>query len=290
MSGYYATAASAAATNGACTRATAGGSREVITVTIEATSPAAEHDRSGIAYQAFMLILCIYAILNFLASALFPLTENAKEVLQYADMAVCVVFFADFLLNLRRASNKWQYFITWGWIDLLSSVPAINALRIGRLARVLRILRVLRALKATRMLVGYWAERRADSLIFSAAVVTFTMIVLSSLAVLSFEDVPGGNIHNAPDAIWWAISTICTIGYGDFYPVTWEGRAVATMLMALGFGLIGTLSGVAVSWILKPAQKGQDANLAHLEATVRELRETVTRLRTPKPEDRNHLG
>ncbi len=259
-------------------------------MTTEATTTAAGHQRIDVAYQAFMLFLCVYAILNFLAGVLIPLTENAKEVLQYADTAVCVVFFVDFLLNLRRAGNKWQYFITWGWIDLLSSVPAISALRIGRFARVLRILRVLRALKATRMLVGYWAERRADSVIFGAMVVTFTMIVLSSLAVLSFEDVPGGNIHNAPDAIWWAVSTICTIGYGDFYPVTWEGRAVATMLMALGFGLIGTLSGVAVSWILAPAQKGQDANMLHLQATVRELREAVAHLRTLNPDDRNHPG
>jgi voltage-gated potassium channel len=258
----------------------------VLTVTTEDTKAGHEQERIGFAYQAFMLFLCIYALLNFLASLLFPLTENTKTVLQYADTAVCVVFFIDFLLNLRRAPNKWQYLYTWGWIDLLSSVPVINGLRVGRLARVLRILRVLRALKATRILVGYWAERRAESVFFSAAIVTFTMIVLSSLAVLSFEDVPGGNIHNAPDAIWWAITTICTIGYGDFYPVTFEGRAVATMLMALGFGLIGTLSGLMVSWFLTPAQKSHPGTVTDLQATVAELRETVARLAAMGPRDR----
>lgn len=254
-------------------------------MTTEATPTKDGHEQIGLAYQAFMLFLCVYAILNFLASLLFPLTDSTKMVLQYADTAVCVVFFIDFLLNLRRASNKWHYFFTWGWIDLLSSIPAINALRVGRLARLLRILRVLRALKATRLLVGYWTERRADSLFFSAAIVTFTMVIVSSLAVLSFENVPEGNIHTAPDAIWWAITTICTIGYGDFYPVTWEGRAVATMLMALGFGLIGTLSGLAVSWFLTPAQKGQHSEVADLQATVTALRETVARLEALQPRD-----
>ena len=259
---------------------------EVLNVTTEATPMANQHARIGFAYQMFMLFLCVYALLNFLATLLFPLTEDMKTVLQYADTAVCVVFFVDFLLSLRRAPNKWRYFYTWGWIDLLSSVPAVSGLRVGRLARVLRILRVLRALKATRILVGYWTERRADSVFFSAAIVTFTMIIVSSLAVLSFEDVPGGNIHTAPDAIWWAITTICTIGYGDFYPVTWEGRAVATMLMALGFGLIGTLSGLIVSWFLAPAQKGQPNTVSELKATVAELREAVARLEAKGAHDR----
>ena len=64
-----------------------------------ATSEAA-HVPIGLAYQAFMLLLCVYAILNFLAGALFPLTESAENILQYADAAVCVVFFIDFLFNL----------------------------------------------------------------------------------------------------------------------------------------------------------------------------------------------
>ena len=252
-------------------------------MTIEPTPTDERHDGIGLAYQAFMLFLCVYAILTLLAGVVYPLSENTQIVLQYADAAVCVMFFLDFLLNLRRAKHKWHYLRTWGWIDLLSSVPMINALRLGRVARILRILRVLRALKATRLLVGYWLERRADSVFLGAATITFSMVVLSSLAVLSFEDVPGGNIKTAQDAIWWAVSTICTVGYGDFYPVTWEGRAVATMLMALGFGLIGTLSGAAVSWFIAPGEKEERADIAELQATVVELRNLVARLGSIKP-------
>jgi voltage-gated potassium channel len=269
---------------------TAGGFKEVSTVSIEPAASVEPKEQIGLAYQAFMLLLCVYAILNFLAGALFPLSEGAKSVLQYADAAVCAVFFFDFLLNLWRAQDKWRYMRTWGWIDLLSSVPAINALRIGRVARVLRILRVLRALKVTRILAGAWASRRTDSVFYAAAIVTFTMIVLCSLAVLSFEDVPGGNIRTAPNAIWWAISTICTVGYGDFYPVTWEGRAIAVMLMALGFGLIGTLSGVAASWFLAPVEREDRAEITELREAVEELRATIARMNSPGSGDRGHHG
>ena len=105
----------------------------------EPTTGVETKEQIGLAYQAFMLLLCVYAILNVIAGALFPLTENAKQILQYADAAVCAVFFIDFLANLWRAPDKWRYMRTWGWIDLLSSVPAINFLRIGRIARLLRI-------------------------------------------------------------------------------------------------------------------------------------------------------
>lgn len=268
----------------------AGGFKGVNAVSNEPTTGLEPREPVGLAYQAFMLLLCVYAILNVIAGALFPLTESAKQILQYADAAVCAVFFIDFLGNLWRAQDKWRYLRTWGWIDLLSSVPAVNFLRIGRIARLLRILRVLRALKVTRILAGAWASRRTDSVFYAAAIVTFTMIVLCSLAVLSFEDVPGGNIHTASDALWWAISTICTVGYGDFYPVTWEGRAIAIMLMALGFGLIGTLSGVAASWFLAPVGRQDRAEISDLREAVEELRATIVHLNPPGPGDRGSHG
>jgi voltage-gated potassium channel len=269
---------------------TARGFKEVNAVSNEPTKGVETKEQVGLAYQAFMLLLCVYAILNVIAGALFPLTENARQILQYADAAVCAVFFIDFLVNLWRAPDKWRYMRTWGWIDLLSSVPAINFLRIGRIARLLRILRVLRALKVTRILAGAWASRRTDSVFYAAAIVTFTMIVLCSLAVLSFEDIPGGNIRTASNALWWAISTICTVGYGDYYPVTWEGRAIAIMLMALGFGLIGTLSGVAASWFLAPVERRDRAEISDLREAVEELRATIVRLNTPGSGDRGSHG
>jgi len=266
------------------------GFKGVNAVSNEPTTSVESKEQVGLAYQAFMLLLCVYAILNVIAGALFPLTENAKKILQYADAATCAVFFLDFVVSLWRAPDKWRYLRTWGWIDLLSSVPAINVLRIGRIARLLRILRVLRALKVTRTLAGAWASRRADSVFYAAAIVTFTMVLLCSLAVLSFEDIPGGNIHTASNALWWAMSTICTVGYGDYYPVTWEGRAIAIMLMALGIGLIGTFSGVAASWVLAPVERADRAEISDLREAVEELRATIVRLNTPGSGDRGRHG
>ena len=62
--------------------------------------------------------------------------QATRNILEYADFLVCVVFFGDFLFTLIRSENRWRYLRTWGWIDLLSSIPAVDVLRWGRAARM----------------------------------------------------------------------------------------------------------------------------------------------------------
>lgn len=76
------------------------------------------------------------------------------------------------------------------------------------------------------------------------------MIVFGSIAILEFEKGEETNINNAEDALWWSFVTITTVGYGDKYPVTTEGRIVAGVLMIVGVGLFGTFTGFVASWFL----------------------------------------
>ena len=64
------------------------------------------------------------------------------------------------------------------------------------------------------------------------------------------KDVPGAKIKNAEDALWWAYVTITTVGYGDLYPVTTEGRLIAAVLMTIGVGLFGTFTAYVASWFV----------------------------------------
>jgi len=228
-------------------------------------------------YQFFMLVLCLYALGALAAQTTIRLEPETRSILDYADFAVCALFLVDFGVSLVRAPDRWRYFFTWGWLDLLSSIPTFDVARWGRAARVLRVFRVLRGLRATKILATLVLRRRAESTFLAATLVALLLIIFTSIAVLHFESDPESNIKTADDAIWWAFATITTVGYGDRFPVTGEGRFTAAILMAAGVGLFGTFSGFLAAWFLGSAAEDQGGDLAALRAEVAALREAVER-------------
>jgi voltage-gated potassium channel len=218
-----------------------------------------------------MLALCLWAILSLAAGTVWQLEAETQTILDYADNAVCGLFFVDFLISLKRAPGKWAYLASWGWIDLLSSIPTVDALRWGRAARLMRILRVLRGVKSARAIAHFLVERRAQSAFLAAMLLSLLLLVFASIAMLHFETTPDSNIRTAEDALWWAISTMTTVGYGDTYPITPEGRMVAVFLMAAGVGIFGTFSGLVASWFLSPAAEETDSDVEELKAMVADI-------------------
>lgn len=227
--------------------------------------------RSG-PYELFILALCLFALTALAVDTAASISDDTRTLLQWADLLVCGIFFVDFVVSLARSQNRVHYFVTWGWIDLLSSVPMVEAFRIGRAARIFRIFRVLRGIRATKLIAEFILDRRAESAFLAAALLTMLLLFFSSVAVLQFEDTPESNIKGAGDALWWAFVTITTVGYGDRYPVTTEGRLVGAMLMAAGVGLFGTFSGFVAAWFLAPRAKQQQGEIEHLAAEVAALR------------------
>ncbi len=210
-------------------------------------------------YDLFMVGLSVYVLLALLADVLLPLPAPTRVILEYADTGICFIFLADFLVNLVRAPDRLAY-LKWGWIDLVSSIPAVDALRWGRAVRLVRILRVLRAVRSVRRLGAFIMERRAEATFLTAALLSILMVVFSSVVILELEGAsPRANIATPQDAIWWAYSTITAVGYGDLYPVTSGGRVIAASLMTLGVALFGTWTGFLASWFLGAGKKGTDA-------------------------------
>jgi voltage-gated potassium channel len=226
-------------------------------------------------YELFMLGLCVFALIAMAVDTFLPIDQDSRTVLQWADTAVCLLFFLDFLHSLWRAENRWCYFITWGWIDLLSSIPTIDVLRWGRAGRILRVFRLLRGVRATRLLALFILSRRRESAFLAVTLVTILLVTFSSIAVLQFEDDSNSNIKGPSDAIWWSLVTLTTVGYGDRFPVTSEGRMVGALLMFAGVGLFGTMSGFVASWFLSPLRQKEEAEFDVLRREISELRLAV---------------
>jgi voltage-gated potassium channel len=238
-----------------------------------------DHPQSG-PYLLFMLALSLFALFILGVDALFKLDPRTHAIIDYLDLGVCSLFFADFLISFQRAESKAGYFLKWGWLDLLSSIPMVDVLRWGRLARVLRIIRVLRGLRSAKVLVDLLLARRAQSGALGAALLSLLLAVFASIAILQLETAPESNIRSAEDALWWTVTTLTTVGYGDLYPVTSEGRLLAGLVMVAGVGLFGAFSGLVASWLLRPVERQQDTELTELRDEVRALREELAARRT----------
>ncbi|WP_372171412.1 potassium channel family protein, partial [Vibrio sp. 10N.222.49.C9] len=98
----------------------------------------------------------------------------------------------------------------------------------------------------------YYLFRNRRSGTFSiVASVSVLVVIFGAIGILQFEKgLPDSNIHSAGDALWWSFVTITTVGYGDFYPVTTQGRLVAAILMTAGVGLFGTFTGLVANWFM----------------------------------------
>jgi voltage-gated potassium channel len=226
-------------------------------------------------YQIFMLVLCLYAVGAMAADTLIKLEPETRTLLDYADNLVCGIFLIDFAKNLIQSPDKLRYLVTWGWIDLASSIPTVDALRWGRAVRVFRIFRVLRGVRATKLLATLILEKRTESAFLAASLVSTLLVLFASIAILQFEDLPDSNIKSAEDALWWAFVTITTVGYGDKFPLSSEGRIVAGLLMLAGVGLFGTFSGLIASWFITPKSTDKKSEMEELKEEIAELRKVI---------------
>ena len=225
-----------------------------------------------------MLALCIWALLTLSASAFLRLDPSTKSILFYADTFVCGLFFVDFLHTLYRAPRKGHYFMTWGWIDLLSSIPAIDSLRWGRAVRVMRIVRVLRGVKsAARLRIS--RESRAEALSCDDAAGDSDP-GMTSVRYFSSRATRTAQYRHRRRRTVVGISTMTTVGYGDRYPTTTEGRLVAAFLMAAGVGVFGTFSGLIASWFLSPAADETDDDLTEVKAQLTTIQKQLEDMNT----------
>jgi len=222
-----------------------------------------------------MLILALLIIPIIVVPLVLDLSPGAAATLLAADWLIWAIFAIEFTVRLVLAPVKGR-FLRHNVIDATVVIlPMAQPLRLLRSVRVLRALRLARA--------GTYMARGAEEgrSVFSrenfsyAMVVTFIALTGTALLVWAIErQAPGANIHTLPDAIWWAFTTVSTVGYGDRFPVTPEGRAIAIVLMVLGIGLFGLIAATLSSFFVEQQHKGDfQVILDRLETLERKLDE-----------------
>ena len=205
-------------------------------------------------YEVFILLLSLLSVFNMVAVVLAGITRRdggpAQEVLVAMDLIVTPIFVFDFLYRLLTASSKRGYFVAGqGWADLIGCIPLF---RIFRLFRVVRVIRLLRTYGAKRFVADLSAARASATFLLTMFLVILVVEVAGALIYYVEVGAPDSNIHSASDAIWWGLVTITTVGYGDRYPVTLEGRVIGVFLLFAGIALFSVLTGFIANVFLAP--------------------------------------
>ncbi|RFA14524.1 hypothetical protein B7R22_09385 [Subtercola boreus] len=194
------------------------------------------------------------------------LRGQANFIAEIVMWAVWGVFVVNYVANLYLAPRRWRWFFTHILEFLIVVLPLLRPLRLLRLVMLFSVLQ--------RTAGTAFRGRVATYVIGSAGL----LVLIAALGILDSEqNVPGASIVSFGDALWWAFVTITTVGYGDYTPVTVEGRMIAVGLMIAGIALLGVVTATLASWLVDRVRSSevqvQRANVDHVDALSRQIDE-----------------
>lgn len=180
-----------------------------------------------------------------------------------------LVFLAEFAARYWDAPSRLQYF-RQHWLDLVSCIPLVGGLRAIRLLRLVRLGVGLRAISAIERLArGKEGGRQSLWFLGPALLVLW---ITAAYSIWALEHGVNPNIRTFTDALYWAVVTVTTVGYGDIAPVTSEGRIVSGLLIIVGIGLVGFVSSRLTAIWLEQDDSGVERELQAIRADLAEIR------------------
>lgn len=219
--------------------------------------------------ETTIAVLILLSVFSFAIETLPNKSELLQTMLDWADIFFLVVFTVEYLFRVWLEEKKRNYvFSFYGVIDLICVLPfyiatlmGLESLRLLRLFRLLRIFKMVRYNKAINRVWQSIYSAREELLVFFGA--SSIMILLAAVGIYHFEHKAQPEVYSSLfDALWWAVITLTTVGYGDLYPITIAGRLFTFFMLMIGLGLIAVPTGIITSSLSTIKQKieEEDAN------------------------------
>jgi len=198
-------------------------------------------------YEVLMTLLTTLAVIIVSLEFLMPETPYEASVLNTIDTGIILIFALDYFTRLILSKNKSQFFKS-NLIDLISIIPfnsVFQAARIFRAAKLLKLIKLFRII----ILIGKF-KKNIDKFLKTNNfnyVIWFTILTVI-IGALGFSLIENKSFS---DGLWWSFVTVTTVGYGDMSPTTGIGRVLAAILMLIGIGFIGMLTGTIATFFIK---------------------------------------
>ena len=233
--------------------------REIYRIIFKADTPA------GKKFDIWLLVLIGLNLLVIMLDSFEALHTNMRWVLKSLEWIFTITFTLEYYLRIYCLQRPWKYvFSFYGIIDFLSIFPAYLSLLIPAtqtltVLRVLRTLRIFRIFNMQRFLQESFhllnAMRRSVTKILIFMLFVFITAIILGAVIYMFESGKNPSMKSIPTAIYWAVVTITTVGYGDITPVTPMGQFISTLVMLLGYSIIAVPTGIVVGETVREYRK-----------------------------------
>ena len=204
--------------------------------------------------KIYDISICILALIS-VTFAIMDITSGLSNILKIIDNIIYAIFIMDYVIRFIIAKSKKDFFKS-NILDLIAIIPFNSAFRAFRMLKFTRLLKMTKLFRlasvSARLLKKIKRFLNTNGLKYVLFLVIIS-IVVSALAMVKVEHMP------FTDALWWAFVTATTVGYGDLSPATGLGRVIASILMLVGIGLIGSLTSSITSFFLDN-KKEQECN------------------------------
>jgi len=219
---------------------------------------------AGRVFDAIVQLLILISLVSFSIETLPDLSSETRRVLRTIEVVTVIVFTIEYLLRLLVAENRLRFvFSFFGLVDLVAILPFYISTGVDlRSIRVLRFIRVFRALKFARYSKAVRLYGRAFSMIKDELLLFFTVALLlfyvSAVGIYYFErDAQPEAFASVFHGMWWAVTSLTTVGYGDTYPVTVGGKIFTFVILMIGLGVVAVPTGLMAS-ALSEARRTED--------------------------------
>jgi voltage-gated potassium channel len=243
---------------------------------VKMTSTERTIEHKNYLYEIFILAISLLAIINILVT-LITSDPGMDQVLVIVNFAISLILLFDFCFRFFTSKRKFHYFFyRYGWLDLLGSFP-IYWLPVFRIVRILRVVRFLRQ-SGIAAISHAIRSNPASSVLVSVSFLVLLVLQIGSYLIIGVEARSmNANITHPVDALWWALVTVTTVGYGDRYPVTDLGRVIGSLTILLGVIMFSVLTSFFTSKFYAYDQADSEQMQKTAATDIQELQEVLER-------------
>jgi voltage-gated potassium channel len=227
---------------------------------------------SGKAFDVTLLVLILLSILTVMLESVDSIKTVFQGYLVAAEWAFTGLFAVEYGLRLYSVRSPRKYALSFfGLVDLIAILSGLMSLvhpgsqsflvvRALRLLRIFRIFKLARFLSEARVLRLAISASRAKIMVFVFTVLVLVVIMGSTMYLIEgdpggVEQDPDGGFTSIPQSMYWAVVTMTTVGYGDIAPITPLGKAVAVIIMLMGYSMIIVPTGIITAELAQSASK-----------------------------------